>query len=74
MLQLGHLFIGRIDFGFLVMAVMPNNGLRDDFRTVGSFHTGVILLDLMDFSMHRKSKTVSNLSHSLFSFKGELTL
>ena len=53
---------------------MPNNGLRDDFRTVGSFHTGVILLDLMDFSMHRKSKTVSNLSHSLFSFKGELTL
>ena len=74
MLQLGHLFIGRIDFGFLVMAVMPNNGLCDDFRTVRSFHTGVILLDLMDFSMHRKSKTVSNLTHSLFSFKGELTL
>ena len=24
--------------------------------------------------MHRKSKTVSNLTHGLFSFKGELTL
>ena len=73
MFQLGHLLIGLVCLILPVMTVMTGSGFRKDFGLVRSFHSRVILLDLMQLSMNDGGEGVSNLAYCFLRFKLELT-
>ena len=72
MFQLGHLFIGLVCLILPVMAEMTGSGFCKNFGLVGSFHSGVVLLSLVEFAVNDGSKGVSNLVYRLFRLELEL--
>src|SRR5699024_6930678 len=72
--QLGNLLKGLVCLTFLVVTVMMNGRLRNDFRTVSCLDCGVILLNLMDFAVNTGGKGIANLTDGFVSLKLQFTL
>ena len=72
--QLGHLFERLVCTALCMMLVMADNGLGGNLRLMGSFHAGVFLLHLMDFSVNARGKSIADLTDGLVCLKLQFAL
>ena len=74
LLQLGHLLERLVCTAFCVMLVVADNGLGGNLCLMGGFHTGVFLLNLMDFAVNARGKSIADLTDGLVCLKLQFAL
>ena len=74
LLQLGHLLERLVCTALCVMLVVADNGLGGNLCLMGGFHTGVFLLNLMDFAVNARGKSIADLTDGLVCLKLQFAL
>ena len=72
--QLGHLLKRLVRAALIVVLVVTDNGLGGNLRLMGGFHTGVFLLNLMDFAVNARGKSIADLADGLICLKLQFAL